>query len=190
MDDLTSSPSLTSPLPTARLPALALRDTPPAGSARTPQPMPGTAPVSSPQAALSTSRNSISPSPATVITKPTEPAKPTEQARPNPKKRKPAKQTKSKRPAKWSRKASTPLPPVDNDNEGNESDEWFAIRDIVDEKVERGVRQYFVDWADHPVTGEVYPKSWVSFGFWLEGNKENKQNKKRNNKKAIMNQKS
>ncbi|CAK7268336.1 hypothetical protein SEPCBS57363_003042 [Sporothrix epigloea] len=78
------------------------------------------------------------------------------------KRQKPAKQTKATRPAKRLLKSTVQVPPIDDRSEvGDESGEWFAIRDIVDEKVERGVRQYLVDWEDHPVTGEVYPKSWV-----------------------------
>lgn len=75
---------------------------------------------------------------------------------------KPAKQTKATRPAKRLPKSTVRVPRIDDRSEvGDGSGEWFAIRDIVDEKVERGVRQYLIDWDDHPVTGEVYPKSWV-----------------------------
>ncbi|CAK7229038.1 hypothetical protein SBRCBS47491_007113 [Sporothrix bragantina] len=115
--------------------------------------MPGTDIVSSPQAAPSTSNNPASPSKSTRTTKSSKSTKSAKPSKTIAKKRKPAKKTKA---TKKPRNEATPAPPADGEN-----DEWFAIRDIVDEKVERGVRQYFVDWADHPVTGEVYPKSWI-----------------------------
>ncbi|CAK7209251.1 hypothetical protein SEUCBS140593_000434 [Sporothrix eucalyptigena] len=87
-----------------------------------------------------------------------------------PKKRtKQTKQPKTSKPAKPPPKASISAPvtvsvsegDAEETADGDQSDEWFAIRDIVDEKIERRVRYYLVDWANHPVTGEVYPKSWI-----------------------------
>lgn len=40
-------------------------------------------------------------------------------------------------------------------------DTWYEIKDIVNEKYEKGRLWYRVDWADHPVTGEPYDPSWV-----------------------------
>ncbi len=42
-------------------------------------------------------------------------------------------------------------------------DDWFAIKDIIDERVERRRRYYLVDWANHPETGESYAPSWVRY---------------------------
>ncbi|CAK7263483.1 hypothetical protein SEPCBS119000_000513 [Sporothrix epigloea] len=79
-----------------------------------------------------------------------------------PDRQKSATKTKATRPVKRLRRTSARAPPVESSSDrGDESGEWFAIRDIVDEKVDRGVRQYLVDWEDHPVTGEVYQKSWI-----------------------------
>ena len=72
------------------------------------------------------------------------------------------KDTKQKptKPAKPAKEKSQP--PLAND-EGVESQEgeWYAIKDIVEEKIERGVRYYLIDWCNDAVTGKSYDKSWV-----------------------------
>jgi len=44
-----------------------------------------------------------------------------------------------------------------------EDDVWYRIKDIVDERYEKRKLQYLIDWANNEITGEAYPKSWVSF---------------------------
>jgi hypothetical protein len=46
------------------------------------------------------------------------------------------------------------------------SEVLYEVRDIIDEKVEKGKVFYLVDWADDPVTGEKFDPTWV--GFCLE----------------------
>lgn len=40
-------------------------------------------------------------------------------------------------------------------------DELYAIKDIIDEKYERGRVWYRIDWEDDPNTGEQFDPSWV-----------------------------
>lgn len=40
-------------------------------------------------------------------------------------------------------------------------DEFYEIRDILDEKLVNGRLLYKVDWADNPATGERYDPTWV-----------------------------
>lgn len=44
----------------------------------------------------------------------------------------------------------------------SQEEEWYSIKDIVAEKCIKGKLWYKIDWADNPVTGEVYDQSWVS----------------------------
>lgn len=48
----------------------------------------------------------------------------------------------------------------------------YATKDqaILEEKREGSVVKYLVNWANHPVTGEVYPPSWVSCELYDEVN--------------------
>lgn len=69
-----------------------------------------------------------------------------------------AKHTQTSSKTRDARRPRKPAPVVEEDS----ADEWFAIKDIVAEKTVRGALQYYVDWANHAVTGESYPKSWVS----------------------------
>ncbi|KIH88019.1 hypothetical protein SPBR_06331 [Sporothrix brasiliensis 5110] len=95
-----------------------------------------------PKFSKSTKNNKQKPGKPTKLTKSTKPTKPTKPTNP-------AKET-------------TPSPATD-DVEGAESQdgEWYAIKDIVDEKLERGVRYYLIDWCNDAVTGKSYEKSWI-----------------------------
>lgn len=50
-----------------------------------------------------------------------------------------------------------------DESANSQEGEWYAIKDIVDEKLVRGVRHYLIDWCNDPVSGKVYETSWVSF---------------------------
>lgn len=43
-----------------------------------------------------------------------------------------------------------------------EEEGWFEIKDIVEEKVEKGKLRYKVDWSSDKLTGREYSPSWVS----------------------------
>lgn len=45
------------------------------------------------------------------------------------------------------------------------ADKLYSIRDIIDEKVERGNLYYRIDWADDSETGEKYSPTWVSLSM-------------------------
>ncbi|KAL2021223.1 hypothetical protein VTK56DRAFT_7410 [Thermocarpiscus australiensis] len=62
------------------------------------------------------------------------------------------KSTKAKR-RETAKKKRTSRPPAQDDT-------LYEIRDIIDEKYEKGKLVYKVDWADHPTTGERYEPSW------------------------------
>lgn len=44
---------------------------------------------------------------------------------------------------------------------GSESQDWFSIRDIIQEKIHKGKLYYLVDWEDDVRTGDPYEPSWV-----------------------------
>ena len=65
---------------------------------------------------------------------------------------KPPKPTKPKRPKPAASRPATP------------GEEFYAIRDILDERrIDDGILQYHVDWADNPTTGERYDPTWVCY---------------------------
>ncbi len=68
---------------------------------------------------------------------------------------KPPKPTKPKRPKPAASRQSTREPTPD--------EEFYAIRDILDERRIDGILQYHVDWADNPTTGERYDPTWVCY---------------------------
>ncbi len=68
---------------------------------------------------------------------------------------KPPKPTKPKRPKPAASRQSTREPTPD--------EEFYAIRDILDERRIDGILQYRVDWADNPTTGERYDPTWVCY---------------------------
>ena len=41
------------------------------------------------------------------------------------------------------------------------SEQYWELRDIIDEKVERGEIKYLIDWKDNRDTGEKYKPTWV-----------------------------
>ena len=43
------------------------------------------------------------------------------------------------------------------------SEEFFDVKEIVDEKIVNGKILYLIDWEDDKITGKKYPKSWASF---------------------------
>lgn len=43
----------------------------------------------------------------------------------------------------------------------SQPEEWYTIRQILDERIVKGQVEYLVDWDDNVNTGEVYPPSWV-----------------------------
>lgn len=53
------------------------------------------------------------------------------------------------------KKSKNRKPPADQDLG------WYTIRRILDEKTVRGRVQYFVEWDDNAVTGQVYDPTWV-----------------------------
>jgi hypothetical protein len=75
--------------------------------------------------------------------------------------RKPAKPTNTSKPVK--EKAQPPS--ADDEGVEKQEGEWYAIKDIVDEKIERGVRHYLIDWCNDAVTGKSYDKSWVCCSY-------------------------
>ncbi|PTB42075.1 uncharacterized protein TrAFT101_008826 [Trichoderma asperellum] len=54
------------------------------------------------------------------------------------------------------KKSKNRKPPADQDLG------WYTIRRILDEKTVRGRVQYFVEWDDNAVTGQVYDPTWSS----------------------------
>lgn len=46
-------------------------------------------------------------------------------------------------------------------NPGSESQDWFSIRDIIQEKIHKGKLYYLIDWEDDVRTGDPYEPSWV-----------------------------
>ncbi|KAK7421769.1 hypothetical protein QQX98_001983 [Neonectria punicea] len=53
-----------------------------------------------------------------------------------------------------------------------QTEEWYTIRQILDERIVKGKVEYLVDWDDNINTGESYPPSWseevteVAFQEW------------------------
>jgi hypothetical protein len=64
-----------------------------------------------------------------------------------------------KKPSKPKRRKSAA--PKARAREPTPDDTLFEIRDIIDEKIEKGILYYKVDWADNPTTGERYDPTWV-----------------------------
>jgi hypothetical protein len=40
-------------------------------------------------------------------------------------------------------------------------EEYFEVERILGQRVKGGVLEYWVDWKNNPVTGEVYEPTWV-----------------------------
>ncbi|KAL7625698.1 hypothetical protein AAE478_004919 [Parahypoxylon ruwenzoriense] len=59
-----------------------------------------------------------------------------------------------------SRRTSKPNKRRSTQRAGPADDEWFTIRDIIDEKVERGKVYYLVDWEGIDRDGQPYQPSW------------------------------
>ncbi|KAL1903173.1 hypothetical protein Sste5346_000458 [Sporothrix stenoceras] len=117
-------------------------------------PMPELASSHSPHTTLSSSSIAGPSTQPPLSTNPTKASKATKD--PKEKSAKPAKSSKSSKTAK--QKAQTPASDAAVDSQEGE---WYAIKDIVDEKLVRGVRHYLIDWCNDPVSGKVYEKSWI-----------------------------
>lgn len=63
--------------------------------------------------------------------------------------------------AKAQRAASLERPGLRHDTH----QDFFAIKDIVDEKFVNGKRHYKIDWKDDPKTGESISPTWVCRPF-------------------------
>lgn len=111
-------------------------------------PMPEIAHSPSPQITLSSSSIAGPSTQPPLNTKPSKLPKATKDTKQKPKPAKPAKE-------------KSQLPPPNDEGVESQGDEWYAIKDIVDEKTERGVRYYLIDWCNDVVTGKSYDKSWV-----------------------------
>ncbi|KAH7152294.1 putative HDA1 complex subunit, partial [Dactylonectria estremocensis] len=57
----------------------------------------------------------------------------------------------------------------------SQTEQWFTIRQILDERTVKGRVEYLVDWDDNTITGEAYPPSWseevtdVALQEWEDG---------------------
>ncbi|KAH7166039.1 putative HDA1 complex subunit, partial [Dactylonectria macrodidyma] len=57
----------------------------------------------------------------------------------------------------------------------SQTEQWFTIRQILDERTVKGKVEYLVDWDDNTNTGEAYPPSWseevtdVALQEWEDG---------------------
>ncbi|KAI0112658.1 hypothetical protein F4776DRAFT_640272 [Hypoxylon sp. NC0597] len=58
------------------------------------------------------------------------------------------------------RKSTHATPGDDNDAGDANEDGWYAIKDIIDEKLRRGKRYYLVDWAGTDKNGHPHKPSW------------------------------
>lgn len=45
----------------------------------------------------------------------------------------------------------------------NASPEWFEIKQVLDERVEKGRTLYLIDWAGTDDKGNPWPPSWVCY---------------------------
>lgn len=72
------------------------------------------------------------------------------------------KATRSSSVPRRRQRKSTPLSRKKPGRAEDPDDVWYQIKDIVDEKYDKGKLLYKVDWADNPTTGEPYEQSWVS----------------------------
>ncbi|CAG8961390.1 hypothetical protein HYFRA_00013338 [Hymenoscyphus fraxineus] len=50
--------------------------------------------------------------------------------------------------------------PITKDKSAESDPVYWKINSIQEEKISKGTIWYLIDWADHPVTGEVYPSDW------------------------------
>jgi len=44
---------------------------------------------------------------------------------------------------------------------GTENEKFYAVKNIIDEKIQRGRLYYKIDWADNSETGESFDPTWV-----------------------------
>ncbi|OTA87285.1 hypothetical protein M434DRAFT_139909 [Hypoxylon sp. CO27-5] len=51
----------------------------------------------------------------------------------------------------------------DSDADDAKEDGWYAIKDIIDEKLRRGKRYYLVDWEGTDKNGHPHKPSWVGY---------------------------
>lgn len=73
---------------------------------------------------------------------------------------------RSKPPSPTWSSISSPSPPSPSPSPPSDDDEWFAIKEILDERRLRGRLEYLVDWeGTDRNTGRPYSQSWVSRSF-------------------------
>ncbi|KAL1839307.1 hypothetical protein VTK73DRAFT_4072 [Phialemonium thermophilum] len=69
--------------------------------------------------------------------------------------------TPSRRRRKYTSKNKTKPARQEEPSSDDDSGPFYAVRDILDEKHEKGRLYYLIDWEDDPKTGERYEPTWV-----------------------------
>lgn len=76
--------------------------------------------------------------------------------------------SKRRRSSRPPTSTQTTIPSSPSPSPPSEDEEWYAIKQILDERRKRGRLEYLVDWeGTDRNTGRPYPQSWVGWAISL-----------------------